>query len=57
MVAFDEPGAAVRKLAHSSEPCARNREDEADDDRARQTIYADLPSQTITYSALATRPV
>jgi enoyl-[acyl-carrier-protein] reductase (NADH) len=55
--AFDESGAAVRELSQRFESCARNRQYEADDNRARMMTYADLPPQTITYSALTTRPM
>ena len=55
--AFDESCAAVRELSQRSESRARNRQYEADDNRARMMTYADLPPQTMTYSALTTRPV
>ena len=55
--AFDESGAAVRELSQRFESCVRNRQYEADDNRARMMTYADLPPQTITYSALTTRPM
>src|SRR3984885_14670104 len=54
---FDELRVTVRELPRRSESCTRNRQCDAHDNWARMMTYADLPTQTITYSALTGRPV